>query len=138
MKFGQEFYYYGEYVTYCAEIENGSQYANDFCIVKDQEGVLSVARKAEMKPKEESYTYIRAQERAAEIEAITAKAQENLDKVAEKIVDKALADLSFRIKMNVVMGKGGDGTAGLVIAKELEKMVKDSTPEQLKKKGIFD
>ncbi len=58
---------------------------------------------------------------------ITAKAQENLDELAEKVVDKALKSLASRIKFNVAFGKSTGGEAyAIILSTELEKMIRES------------
>lgn len=135
----QEYYYDGGYVTIWAEVKDKP----DTVIVAEPGGYgdLHVTSRKSLVKKEDSYYFKKAQERADEIRLITAKAQEQLDKLTAKLVDKALIDLASRLKFNVLFGKNVDGaTAGwaVTISDELKKMVKEKAPEVIKdKKDIF-
>lgn len=129
----QEYLYSGDYVTIFAEVKDN----DDFIVVNNGNGALEVARKIDLIKKEDSYQYKRAKEHADELRLITAKAQENLDKLADKLVDKALIALSSRLKFNTLFGKGSGNLAwaGLVI-EELEKLVKEKAPDVISKKEL--
>lgn len=101
----------------------------------DGYGQWIVARKKDLVKKEDSYEYKRAKERADEIRLITAKAQENFDKLTNKLVDNAIRALASRIKFNVAFGEGGlhSGYA-IMLSTELEKMIKKEAPKLLEKK----
>lgn len=121
----QEYYHNGKYVTIWGDVVDKPEYV----IVTEASsyGELYITRRTNLVKKEESYEFIHAQKRADEIRAITAKAQENLDAVADKVVDKALKELAMRIKLNVAFGEGGGSAAyALIISEQLTKMIKES------------
>ena len=121
----KEYYYNGGYVTIVGEIEGQP----DLIAVDEggDYGSMMVARKKDLTLKEESYTYKKAQERADELRLITQKAEENYEKIVEKIIKAAVSTLQTRIKMNVLFGSsngnGADSWA-LIISNELSKIVK--------------
>lgn len=126
----QEYLYNSEYVTifYVPPDED------DLVIVSNDHEELIVARFSNMELKEDSYHYQKARERKKELEAITKKARENIDKIADKVVDKALIALASRLKFNLVFGKSGSGNSWVMpIVEELEKMVKDKSKEEVEK-----
>lgn len=130
----REYYYNGGYVTIVGEIEGQP----DLIAVDEggDYGPMIVARKKDLTLKEESYTYKKAQERADELRLITQKAEENYEKIVEKIIKAAVSTLQTRIKMNVLLGKGGgDGsdTWAIIIANELNKIVKDDAKAVIEK-----
>ncbi len=129
----QEYYYSGEYVTIFSEVTDHP----DLVVVSNGNdyGELTVVPKKQLTKKEDSYYYKAAIARADELRLMTARAQENLDKIADKVVDKALLALASRLKFNVVFGKGSGNMAwaGLVV-EELEKLVKEKAPEIVKDK----
>ena len=133
----QEYYYNGGYVTIFSEVTDHP----DLVIVSDggDYGELLVVRKDVLKKKEESYQYQQAQKRADELRLITQKAQENLDKLTEKLVDKAIISLASRIKFNVAFGSGGSAAPyALMLSQELEKMIKKEAPKVIaKKEDVF-
>lgn len=101
----------------------------DLVIMHERNGYgdYIVARRVDLVKKEDSYEYKNAQKRADEIRLITQKAQENLDVVADKVVDKALKELASRIKFNVAFGEGGaSGAYALVLSEQLTKMIKEA------------
>lgn len=109
----------------------------DYVIVSENSdyGRLEAVRRKDLVKKEDTWEFQQAQKRADELRMITAKAQENFDKLVDKLVDKALLSLSSRIKFNVLFGKGGSGVAWAgMIVEELEKMVKEKAPEVAKGK----
>ena len=127
----QEYYYNGSYVTIFSEVTDHP----DMVIVSDggDYGELLVVRKDVLKKKEESYQYQQAQKHADELRLITQKAQENLDKLTDKLVDKAITALASRIKFNVAFGDGGSAAPyALMLSQELGKMIKDKAPEVIK------
>lgn len=127
----QEYYYNGSYVTIFSEVTDHP----DLVIVSDggDYGELLVVRKDVLKKKEESYQYQQAQKHADELRLITQKAQENLDKLTDKLVDKAITALASRIKFNVAFGDGGSAAPyALMLSQELGKMIKDKAPEVIK------
>src|SRR5574344_2187267 len=129
----QEYYYNGSYVTIFSEVTADP----DLVVVTDGNdyGELLVVRKNSLKKKEDSYQYQQAQKRADELRLITQKAQENLDRLTEKLVDKAIISLASRIKFNVAFGEGGSAAPyALMLSQELEKMIKDKAPEVIKSK----
>ena len=133
----QEYYYNGGYVTIFSEVTDHP----DLVIVSDggDYGELLVVRKDVLKKKEESYQYQQAQKRADELRLITQKAQENLDKLTEKLVDKAIISLASRIKFNVAFGSGGSAAPyALMLSQELEKMIKKEAPKVIaEKEDVF-
>lgn len=136
MKKGDEYELSGDYVTIWGFVQDD----NDRVIVLNggDYGELLVVHKSELHKKEESYRWKQEVKRKEELEAIAKQAEANLQKVADKVVDKALKALASRIKFNSIFGDGGNlAWAGLVI-KELEGMIKEKPVEKLKDKGIFD
>lgn len=133
----QEYYYNGSYVTIFSEVTDHP----DLVIVSDggDYGELLVVRKDVLKKKEESYQYQQAQKRADELRLITQKAQENLDKLTDKLVDKAIISLASRIKFNVAFGSGGSAAPyALMLSQELEKMIKKDAPKVIaEKEDVF-
>lgn len=133
----QEYYYNGGYVTIFSEVTDHP----DLVVVTDGNdyGELLVVRKSSLKKKEDSYYYQQAQKRAEELRLITAKAQENLDKLADKLVDKAIISLASRIKFNVAFGEGGSAAPyALMLSQELEKMIKKDAPKVIaEKEDVF-
>lgn len=121
----QEYYYNGGYVVIWGEVVDKP----DFVIVNDGNdyGELQVTRRKELVKKEDSYQYKQAEKRAEEIRLKTAKAQENLDELSERVVDKALKSLASRIKFNVAFGEGGSSAAyALMPSEQLQKMIRES------------
>lgn len=119
------------YVTIWGEVKDQP----DMVIVCDGSdyGDLSVINRSNLIKKEDSYTYKREQERAEEIKQITAKAQENFDKLADKIVNEAIKRLASRIRFNVAFGKNGEAAPyALMLSTELEKMIKEDGPKAVK------
>lgn len=125
----QEYLYNSEYVTIYHIIPD----LDDAVIVKNDHGELIVANFSEMELKEDSYYYKQARARKQELEAITKKAEANLNKIADKLVDRALRSLSSRMKFNLVFGKAGEGNNWVMpIVDELEKMIKEKAKEEMK------
>lgn len=114
---------------------------NDLVVIgqRDGYGDYMVARKSSLVKLEDSYEYKRAKERADEIRLITQKAQENLDRLTEKLVDKAIISLASRIKFNVAFGNGGSAAPyAIVLSQELEKMIKKEAPKVIaEKEDVF-
>jgi hypothetical protein len=125
----QEFLYNSEYVTISRVLPD----EDDLVIVENDHGELIVARFSSMERKEDSYYYQKAEERKAELQAITKRAEANLNKIADKIVDRSLNALASRMKFNLVFGKAGEGNNWVMpIVDELHKMIKDKTKENIK------
>lgn len=131
----QEYLYNSEYVTIANDVTGEPELV---VVVNDHEELI-VARRKNLQKKEDSWGYKRELERRDELRLVTAKAQENLDKLVDKVVDKALASLSSRMKMNVVFGKdiGNSGGWALMISDELGKLIKEKAPEVVKGKEDF-
>ena len=110
---------------------------NDLVVIgqRDGYGDYMVAKKSSLVKLEDSYEFKRAKERAEELRLITAKAKENLDKLTEKLVDKAIVSLASRIKFNVAFGEGGSAAPyALMLSQELEKMIKKDAPKVIAEK----
>lgn len=106
-------------------VSNGSDY-----------GELTVVARSQLEKKEDSWTYKEAERRADELRTITAKAEENFEKVVEKVIKTACSTLSTRMKMNVVFGKDiSDGGWAIVIADELNKLVRKEAKDVVKDKA---
>lgn len=122
----QEYLYNQEYVTIYKEVDK------DFVIVQNDYREMKVAIKKELLKKEDSYYFKKAQERADEIRLITAKAEEKLDELADKLVDKAIITLSARMKLNVLFNKDLGNASGwaITVVNELEKLIKDKDKVQ--------
>lgn len=127
----QEYYYNAEYVTIYGFVKD----EDDLVIVRNDHQELSVVERGRLVTKENSYPYRRAQERAEELKAITDEAEKDFDALVDKFLNDALSRLSSRMKMNIVFsGKGGElDSIGLSVAREIEKMMKESIPKTLKK-----
>lgn len=111
----------------------------DMVIVSEngEYGSLYVVKRDELVKNEDTWEFQKAKERADELRLITAKAQENLDKLADKLVDKAIIALNSRMKFNAVFGKETNGaTAGwvLTVVDELKKLIKEKAPDVIKGK----
>lgn len=132
---GKEYWSYGDCYFYIEDVPHNT----DFAIVREggDEGYITVVRKSDLKPIEETWQYQQKAKYKAELERVTETAQANLDELAEKVVDKALKSLASRMKMNIVFGKGGAGNAwALTITEELEKLVRESGKKIAKKEEI--
>jgi len=132
----QEYLYNDDYVT----ISNKIVGEDDLVVVVNDHEEYLVARKSNLKKKEDSWGYKRSLERNIELEQLTANAEKNLDKMADKLVDKALKSLASRLKFNTMFGKGttsSEATLAFTITNELEKMIKEEAPEAIKKKEDF-
>jgi hypothetical protein len=126
LKEKQEYYYNGGYVTIWAEVEGKP----NTIIVAEVDGDLHVAHRNNLVKKEDSYYFKKAQERENELRLITQKAQDNLNKLTEKLVDKAIIALASRIKFSAVFGSGGSAASyAIMLSQELEKMIKEKAPE---------
>jgi len=132
----QEYYYNGEYVTIFAEVVDNK----DLVIVTNGNDYdeLSVARIKDLKKKEDTYQWKKNLERKKELEDLVSKAKADMDKIADKVVDKALIALASRMKFNAVFGKDMGNSVGwaVMISQELEKIIKEKTPEIISKKGL--
>ena len=113
----------------------------EYVIVLDANGYGEwiIARKTDLVKKEDSYEFKSAKERADELRLITQKAEERLDKLTDKLVDKAIISLASRIKFNVAFGSGGSAAPyALMKSQELEKMIKKDAPKVItEKEDIF-
>lgn len=113
----------------------------EYVVVLDADGYGEwiIARKTDLVKKEDSYEFKRAKERAEELRLITQKAQENLDKLTDKLVNKAIISLASRIKFNVAFGSGGPAAPyALMLSQELEKMIKKDAPKVIaEKEDVF-
>lgn len=130
LKEGVEYYSEGDFYIYIEDVPS----MPEFAVVREggDDGYITVVRKKNLIPKEESWQWQQKQKHADELRLITQKAEENLDKLKDKLVDKALIALASRMKFNALFGKGGNvAWAGLVI-EELEKIVKDKAEETIK------
>lgn len=115
-----EFYYYIEDVPHNPDFAICRESSDDY-------GYLTVVRKSDLKLRTETWQWQQNEKYKAEMEAQLGKVQANLDELAEQVVDKALKSLSGRMKLNIVFGKGGSGSAwALPITDELEKMIRES------------
>ena len=128
----QEYYINGDYVTIWGEVKDKP----DMVIVTtgDDYGALTVVRRKDLTPKEKSWTFQQAQKRADELRLITQKAEENFNKVVEKVIESACTTLSTRMKMNILFGQGGNGWA-VAVADELNKLVKKDAKEVVEKES---
>lgn len=127
----QEYLYNNEYVTIYRVLPD----EDDMVIVSNDHGELIVASFSSMERKEDSYYFVKAEERKQELEAITKKAKDNLDKLVDKLIDKSIIALSSRIKFNVAFGEGGSAAPyALMLSQELQKMIKEKAPEVIKEK----
>lgn len=127
----QEYLYNGEYVRILEDVSNMPSLV---VVTNDREEYI-VARRDQLQKKEDSWGYQRELERADEMRKLTQKAKENLDAVVEEVIEKATSALSSRMKMNVVFGKDMSTSGGwaLMIADELNKLIKEKAPKVVKK-----
>lgn len=132
LKQGVEYYSEGDFYIYIEDVPS----MPEFAVVREggDDGYITVVRKNNLIPKEESWQWQQKQKYADELRLVAAKAEENLDKLKDRLVDKALQALSSRMKFNALFGKGGNvAWAGLVI-EELEKLVKEKADDVIKGK----
>lgn len=123
LKQGVQYYYSGDYYEYIEDVPS----MPDMCVVREGDGYLTVVRKQDLKPYEESWQYQQKQKEKERLEAVTEKVKANLDELAKQVVDKALKDLAMRIKLNVAFGKATGGEAyAIILSNELEKMIRES------------
>lgn len=129
----QEYYVDGEYVTIWGEVKDKP----DTVIVTNGSGYgdLSVVNRSRLVKKEDSYQWQQAQKRADELRLVTAKAEEQFEKVTEKVIKAACSALATRMKMNILFGEGmkGNGWA-MAVVDELNKLVREKAPEVIKGK----
>lgn len=128
----------GDFFYYVEDVPHNP----DFAICReggDDYGYLTVVRKSDLKPREETWQWQQKQKHADELRLITQKAQENLDRLTEKLVDKAIISLASRIKFNVAFGSGGSAAPyALMLSQELEKMIKKEAPKVIaEKEDVF-
>lgn len=135
----QEYIYDNRVFTFFANIEAENESQDEWVVVQDEDYVIATVRKKDLVKKEDTYQYKRAQERADEIRLITARAEEKLDELSDKLVDKALKQLSTRMKLNAVFSKdiGNSGGWALTVSNELEKMIKEQAKETIEDKKSF-
>lgn len=127
----------GDYFYYIEDVPHNP----DFAICResgDDYGYLTVCRKSDMKLRTETWQWQQQEKEKERLEKVTEKVKANLGELAEQVVDKALKNLSSRMKMNIVFGKGSAGNAwALTIADELEKMIRESG-KKIAGKGEID
>lgn len=118
------YYYSGDFYEYIEDVPS----MPEMCIVREGgDGYLTVVRKADLKPYEESWQWQQKEAEKERLEKVTEKVKANLDELAKQVVDKALKDLAMRIKLNVAFGKGNGAEAyAIILSKELEKMIRES------------
>jgi acetone carboxylase gamma subunit len=104
----QEYLYNNEYVTISRlkVINDDVDYKDSVVIVQNDYGDFIVADKSNLIKKEDSYSYKRAQERVEELRSITAEAEENFEKVVERVISAVCSTLSSRMKMNILFSDG--------------------------------
>lgn len=119
-----KYYYSGDFYEYVEDVPS----MPEFCVVREGgDGYLTVVRKKDLKPYEESWQYQQKVAEKERLEKVTEKVKANLDELAKQVVDKALKDLASRIKFNVAFGKATGGEAyALILSQELEKMIRKS------------
>jgi hypothetical protein len=118
-----KYYYSGDFYEYIEDVPS----MPEFCVVREGDGYLTVVRKSELKPYEESWQWQQKELEKERLEKVTDKVKANLDELAKQVVDKALKDLAMRIKLNVAFGKATGGEAyAIILSNELEKMIRES------------
>ena len=135
LKQGVQYYSSGDFFEYIEDVPS----MPDFAVVREGDGYITVARKSDLKPYEESWQWQQKEAAKERLEKVTAKAQANLDKLTEKLVDKAIISLASRIKFNVAFGSGGSAAPyALMLSQELEKMIKKDAPKVItEKEDVF-
>lgn len=125
----QEYLFNSEYVTIAYDVPD----SDDLVIVATDREELLVARRKDLQKKEDSWGWKRAQERANEYRMLTAKAEENLNKVTEKVIKKAIESLQTRMKLNLLF-KDGINENGWVlpVVNELGKLIREEAPKVIK------
>lgn len=127
----KEYYYSGAYVTIVGDVEGKPN-----LIVVDgggDYGTLTVVEKNKLIPKEESWTWQQAQKRADDIRLVTAKAEEQFEKITEKVIKAACSSLATRMKMNILFKEGMSGNGwAITVADELNKLVREEAPKIIK------
>lgn len=99
-------------------------------------GQLIVVRRKDLQKKEDTWEFKQAQKRADELRLITAKAQEQFDKLSDRLVDDAIRALSSRMKFNIAFGQGGDAAPyALMLSQKLEELIKEKAPEIINEAG---
>lgn len=122
-----DFYYYIEDVPSMPE----------FAVVREggDDGYITVVRKNKLIPQEESWQWQQKQKYADEMRLVTAKAQEQFDKLKDKLVDDAIRALQSRVKFNVAFGKGGSsGAYAMILVEQLESLIKEKAEDAVKGK----
>lgn len=99
----------------------------EYCVVYGGDDGFSVWQKSYLKKWEETWNYQEEQKRKARLEQW--KACE--DQIVQRMQNKAIKSLTTRIKLNAFFGsKVGGGAYAVVLAEELEKLIKeDKSPE---------
>lgn len=122
---GKMYCCYGDFYYYIEDVPSNPDFA--ICQEGGDDGYMTVCRKSDLKPQEETWQWQQKEKYAAELQKKVDVVQANLDELAEKVVDKALKSLASRIKLNVAFGKGGASDyAALTVAQEVEKMIRES------------
>ncbi len=126
-----EFYYEGDYVYIWADVKDKPE----FVVVSDGSdyGELRIVRRDKLIKKEDSWTWKQKQKQADDLRLVTAKAEEQFEKVVEKVIKAATSTLATRMKMNILFGKemAGAGLA-MTVVDELNKLVREETPKVIK------
>lgn len=119
-----KYYYSGDFYEYIEDVPS----MPEFCVVREgSHGYLTVVRKSELKPYEESWQWQQKELEKERLEKVTEKVKANLDELAQQVVDKALKELAQRIKFNVAFGKATGGEAyAMILSTELEKLIRKS------------
>lgn len=129
-----EFYYEGDYVYIWGEVTDKPE----MVIVSDGSdyGELQVVRRDKLIKKEDSYQWKQKQQQADDLRLVTQKAEENFEKVTEKVIKAACGTLKTRMKMNILFGAGASGGGWAVaVADELDKLIKEDAKEIIKKES---
>lgn len=132
----QEYLYNSSYVTIWGEVKDKP----DMVIVSENDdyGQLLAVKRDQLQKKEDSWMWKQAEKRKQELDKLSKEAEKNINKVVDKVVDKACKELSMRMKLNAVFSKGTTGgeTWALVIANELEKIIKEKAPDVVRGKEL--
>lgn len=133
---GKEYWSSGDVFIYIEDVPHNPEFA--ICREGgDDYGYMTVCRKSDLKPREETWQWQQKEKYKQELEKVTEKVQENLDELAERVVDKALKSLSSRMKMNALFGDNSSNLAWIgVVTQELEKLIRESGKKIAKKESI--
>ena len=123
-----DFFYYIEDVPHNPEFAICRESGDDY-------GYLTIVRKSDLKPREETWQWQQKQKYDDELRLLTSKSEENFDKLKDKLVDSALKSLASRLKFNALFGKDSSnmGWVGLVVD-ELNKLIKEKAEDTIKGK----